>query len=291
MRLASLFLTLLFLFLQPDNACAYTAHTNQQQVIDDNFAIYVINLARRTDRWQTIQSKLQAQNLPYQRHEALDGKKTFPNPQAMVSQGYVDPQAMADDPYLTPGMVALALSARAVWQRCSESGKPYCVILEDDFLLAADFSERLYKLSHIIQRYDFDVLMLHQNVYGFWGSAQDQQNRYNAEWVARDNPDQIIPSIFGFSAAAYVIKASSARKLIQAYSLPIDASVDIFWWGTAKKHAHIYPEAQFPILTAKPAADAITVMQTHPLWYRNVCATSSQCHHGDPTVKDSEIYP
>jgi len=291
MRNILCFFTLtLFTFMCFDSR-AYTPHSAKQQTIDENFAIYVINLTRRLDRWQAIQSRLQAQNLSFSRHEAIDGKAKFPTPQAMIDRGYVDEEAMADDPYLTPGMVALALSAREVWARCRDSGKPYCVILEDDFLVAPDFSERLYHLTHIIRDYNFDVLMLHQNVYGFWSDEKAQQNRYNAEWVARDNPSKIIPSIFGFSAAAYVIDASSCDKLLKAYSLPIDASVDIFWWGTAKKHAHYYPEAQFPILTEKSAADDITVMQTHPLWYKNVCATSSQCHDGDPTIKDSEIYP
>ena len=257
--------------------------------IEEYFDIVTYNLDRRLDRWQALESSMSAQGLNTIRFPAIDGKQEFPTEQYMVENGYVTDEALQRNPYLTKGAVAIGMTSRLVWEYCKDSSKPYCIILQDDILIKPDFKEKLQELTSYIRDYDFDVLMLHQNVYGFWGSEDLQMNRYNAEWVEKDNHEKIVKSIMGFSAAAYIINNNSAQKLLSAYTLPLDTNADMFWWGTYTANKNILPKSHEKIFTKKVRSNAISVMQTHPLWYKNVCDTTSQCTNGDPSKKDSEV--
>ena len=267
---------------------------NEQKArtVNENFEIQIINLARRQDRWQRISLGLDKQGLRYNRQEAIDGKKFFASDEEIVERGFVTQEALDTDRWMTKGMVALGVTLQSVWGACANSSKPYCIVFEDDFLIQPDLRDKLYDLTKYIGDYPFDVLMLHQNVWGNWSDEEAQKNPYNAEWVERDNPAPIVPSIVGYSAAAYVINGQhAAKKLMRAYSLPLDTSTDVFWWGTYEKNKDRYPESIHTKLTKNKAADDLAVMQTHPLWYKNKCATSSQCTEGNVEVKDSEIAP
>lgn len=257
--------------------------------VNNAYEIYIINLERRKDRWDTISKSLDAQNISYTRVDAMDGKQVFASDQDMIDQGFVEEGAFKKKA-LTRGAVALGLTGRNVWQMCKDSEKDFCVVLEDDILLDSNFKNNLYQLLGYIREYPFDILMLHQNTYGFWRGKGNEKNIYNAEWVERDNPKKIIRSIMGFSGAAYIINGSpSAQKLLRGYTLPLDCAIDMFWWGTYKDNEKKLPFPYRKFFTEKPEANNINVMQTHPLWYKNLCATSSQCTDGNPGVKDSEI--
>lgn len=263
----------------------------EMTTVNESFDIFVINLARRQDRWRQISTDLSALGLRYKQKIALDGKHLFQSDNDMVRQGLVTQEALDADHALSRGAVALTLTSHEVWEECKKSDKPYCVILEDDMLVGTSLRKKLYDLYNYIDQYKpFDVLLLHQNP---WGGANPdtQKNSYNAEWVERDNPAPIVPAIFGFSTAAYIINgANSADKLLAASTLPLDAPLDLFWWGTAEGHKKPIPEEMTPMLTLNSHANNLTIMQTHPLWYKGLCATSSNCRNGDPNEKDSEIF-
>ena len=131
---------------------------------------------------------------------------------------------------------------------------------------------------------------MHQNV---WGGIETEnpKNPYNAEWLERNNPAPIVPAIFGFSTAAYIVNGrAAADKLLAASTLPLDAPLDLFWWGTAEGHKKSIPDEMIPMLTHNSHANDLTIMQTHPLWYKGQCATSSNCYNGNPNQKDSEVF-
>ena len=258
--------------------------------VEDMFDIITYNLDRRSDRWEKMQTAMEEQGLKIERFSAVDGKVEFKDNQYMVEKGLVSEKALKNNKFLTKGAVAIGLTSRQVWEKCKMSSKPYTIILQDDLLIEPDFKHKLEDLTTYIQDYPFDVLMLHQNVYNFWLSDESRQNNaYNAEWIHRDNPAKIVPTIFGFSAAGYIIDNKSSQKLLDAYTLPIDTNADMFWYGTYSTNKSVYPSSHKHILTENTKADNITVMQTHPLWYKNLCATSSQCTDGDTRKKDSEV--
>ncbi|MEC8064039.1 MAG: glycosyltransferase family 25 protein [Pseudomonadota bacterium] len=249
--------------------------------VEDYFDIITYNLDQRTERWQELQSRLNRQGLKIERFSAVDGKAMFTDNQSMATRGYVTQEVLQNNRWFTRGAVGAGLTSRKIWEKCKYSQKPYTIILQDDLQIEPDFKEKLLELTKYIQQYQFDVLMLHQNVYGFWDKdPQKHNNVYNAEWVSNKSKSKIIPSIFGFSAAGYIIDNRSSQKLLDAYTLPLDTNVDMFWWGTWKKHANVYPKSHEKILTKNQKADNIIVMQTHPLWYKNPCTTSSQCKNG-----------
>lgn len=263
----------------------------EMTTVNENFDIFVINLARRQDRWHQISTDLSTMGLRHKQKIALDGKHVFQSDNDMVRQGLVTQEALDADHALSRGAVALTLTSREVWEECKQSDKPYCVILEDDMLVGTSLRKKLYDIrSHIDNHKTFDVLLLHQNVWG-GRNSDTEKNPYNAEWVERDNPAPIVPAIFGFSTAAYLINgANAADKLLAASTLPIDAPLDLFWWGTAEGHKKPIPEEMTPLLTHNSHANDLVIKQTHPLWFKGLCATSSNCYNGVPNVKDSEIF-
>ena len=258
------------------------------------FDIQVISLQRREDRWQAIRSALSKQGLQFNRFLAMDGKKKFLSNKALVSERIVDEKSLLHNPYITRGAVALSLTSRSLWKHAAKSPKPYTVVIEDDMLLKEDFVDKLYDLASYIQKYPFDVLLLHHSPWKHWSpNKSERNNSFNAEWMERNSQEKIINSIFGSSAACYVINNRvSPERLLQAFSLPFDSNVDMFWWGTKEKISKTAPhEYGLHKLTKNTKANKLTVMQVHPLWYSGSCATTSQCQNGKVSSRDSEIHP
>ena len=96
--------------------------------MNENFDIFVINLARRQDRWHQISTDLSTMGLRHKQKIALDGKHVFQSDNDMVRQGLVTQEALDADHALSRGAVALTLTSREVWEECKQSDKPYCVI-------------------------------------------------------------------------------------------------------------------------------------------------------------------
>lgn len=81
--------------------------------------MYVINLKQRTDRWDSVIS------------ESLKNKLELTRVDAVVADS-IDAN---DCIYMPPGVVATWRSHQSVFREFLSSSDPYCLILEDDFII------------------------------------------------------------------------------------------------------------------------------------------------------------
>ncbi|MFK8250681.1 glycosyltransferase family 25 protein [Ancylobacter terrae] len=114
------------------------------------WACYVINLARQPERWRVFRKLNGDVGLRLERFDAVEGKDV--DLAALVASGQLSPAAR-----IAPGMLGAALSHRALWLRCIESGAPI-IVFEDDVRLRRDFVE---KLDAVLARVPgFDIVSL-----------------------------------------------------------------------------------------------------------------------------------
>ena len=85
--------------------------------------ILLINLARRPDRLAFMSSQLETLGLAFERIDAVDGQ--------VLDLGIGTSR-------ITPGEYACALSHRRAWERFLASGEQFCLVLEDDALIAPE---------------------------------------------------------------------------------------------------------------------------------------------------------
>lgn len=107
--------------------------------------ILVINLAGSVERWRKASAELRSAGLTFERHEAADGRILPPEELARLAPWCPD----AFFKPLSPGEVGCFLSHVTVAERILREGWPRALVLEDDFLLAPNFSERLQDLLAI----------------------------------------------------------------------------------------------------------------------------------------------
>lgn len=98
----------------------------------------MINLASRSDRWDSVVSQLASLGMEIVRIDA--------QPISNISAKKV--------PYVTPGVAATWQSHQLAMKTFLESGEDYGLILEDDFLLRKSYQDILRKFEKL-PKYDF----------------------------------------------------------------------------------------------------------------------------------------
>ncbi len=113
--------------------------------------VFVINLARSTDRCQKMQQQLERLGIPFEFFEAVDGRagvhpllKKYDAQKRLRRKGHP----------LMPGEVACYASHYALWQRCLEHNEPILVI-EDDVRLGDGLATLLPQLPDLLARYPY----------------------------------------------------------------------------------------------------------------------------------------
>jgi glycosyl transferase, family 25 len=98
---------------------------------------FVINMARRRDRWSVMTAQLKALGLSFERVAACDAQR--------VNDEWLSRYFRASGPLgvLTNGDKCCSLSHRRAWAALLSSGAPYGVILEDDVALDPAAGEML----------------------------------------------------------------------------------------------------------------------------------------------------
>jgi len=153
--------------------------------------IFVINLARRTDRLKHISGQLNGYDfVPV---EAIDGNTlSLSGSQHKYYKDWVDPLL---NRRLTIGEIATTLSHIKVWNMVAELDEP-ALILEDDSILSGDF--RPADILGYMERCD----MLYLN------------HREMVESNAREINDELVRPYYPYLGNAYVITPKFARDLI-----------------------------------------------------------------------------
>lgn len=121
--------------------------------------VYVINLARATERRQKMQMQADRLGVHLDFIEAVDGKTITDADRALVDHK----KRRRITPYpLTDNEIGCWLSHRKAMQRLIDSGDAMAAILEDDAALAVDFPRVLNAIE--AQGLPFDVVDLHRNL-------------------------------------------------------------------------------------------------------------------------------
>lgn len=155
--------------------------------------MYVINLARRQDRWMMWQAAAKKWNLPeYIRWEAVDGRSMALTLDSLPFYGknYFRPK----------GVIACALSHYRLWEHIIEKKDEQAVIFEDD----AIFFTKPFEMPVLPEGWDLF----------YFGGHNNPSERISGIPV---NKNMIIPKLpagLGLGAYAYMISLEGAKKLV-----------------------------------------------------------------------------
>lgn len=186
--------------------------------------IYVINLARRTDRRERLQSTFDILNISARFFEAIDGKYT-------IDQTYLERLNIRllpdyEDPYhrrpMNYGELGCFFSHYFIWEDMVKNDyKNGAIILEDDVRFDAYFSTRLEKVL-ANRSFDWDIIYLGRKI-----MRTDEENYDNiiAEYL-------IEPS-YSHWTVGYVLSLRGAKMLVDEKPLqkliPVDEYLPIMY--------------------------------------------------------------
>ncbi|HEX8504032.1 MAG TPA: glycosyltransferase family 25 protein [Hymenobacter sp.] len=122
--------------------------------------VFVINLARSTERRDFIEKQLAAQNLTAEFIPAVDGRTLTATDLAAAC----DEEALRPHPYWrTPGMVGCVLSHHAICQRIVADNIPMALVLEDDAKLSHQLAAALPELASKLVPGEIQLLFAQAN--------------------------------------------------------------------------------------------------------------------------------
>lgn len=171
--------------------------------------ILVISLERSHDRRKQVEQEMQKISLPWSFLDAVDGSKLSEAPveykpkKVKRLQGYE----------LTPNEIGCYLSHKKAWQRCIESGIP-TLVLEDDFVLSADFQNILMTMLSEMTQYGFIRLQ------GLYDVPCKEVLAISGVHLVKNRGDAV-------GATAYLLRPEIAGELIR-HSTSIYEPVDHF---------------------------------------------------------------
>lgn len=178
--------------------------------------IYLINLARSTDRLAACARQLDAHALPYERIEAVDGDDMQ---NSTISDVY-DFNKSLYHKHMTNGEIACYLSHVKTWQKIVDEKLDYAVILEDDILLQDSFQKGLDIISSINEPWDLIKL------------AEAPIKRKVEHHIPLEDFSLVTYQKVPVRTCAQVISFAGAKKLL-ANSSKITRPIDIelqYWW-------------------------------------------------------------
>ncbi|MGU3574711.1 glycosyltransferase family 25 protein [Brucellaceae bacterium C25G] len=181
--------------------------------------VYVINLARSRERWETLQKRADQYNLHLRRVDAVDGRHL------------TDEQLSKFDEVLfrrfhgktpLPGEIGCYFSHLRALQQIAEGNDECAVIIEDDVLFLPDFSAVIEELSDIK---GWDVIKLINNRVKFF------QSKYIT--IGGADIGRCMHGPLG-CAGGYMVTRDGAKKLLDKIStmkLPYDVALERGWAG------------------------------------------------------------
>lgn len=152
---------------------------------------YVINLARRKDRWETISSQLAKHKIAASRIVAMDGTRLRGTP---YEKGK-----------LTLGELGCLISHVEGW-KCTTTTT---LIMEDDIYLHPDFPAEVKILLNEVPK-DFDLLLLGRNLF----SEKEVERATTGKSISMHILE---PEWIGYGAHCYLVSPKGAEKLLEMY--------------------------------------------------------------------------
>lgn len=178
--------------------------------------IYLINLARSTDRLEACARQLEKVSLPFDRIEAVDGGTLG---EEVINELY-DFGESSYHKHMTSGEIGCYLSHVRVWQKIVDEQLDYAVVLEDDIILQDNIQQGLETIQYIEQPWDLIKL------------AEAPVKRRAVHQYPVSDFTLVTYNKVPSRTCAQVVSLSGAIKLLAAskhISRPVDIELQ-YWW-------------------------------------------------------------
>lgn len=187
--------------------------------------VYVINLDRSKDRFQSIKSILGRENIQFTKISAIDG--------VMLSDDDVSKHCTKfAETFCPKTIIGCAMSHKKTWRKIVENNDKYAIVFEDDVFIDKNFKSELKKCLDELFTFDqkFDFLYL-----GYFGPAKITDNSFinhlqNIILYKLSNKKCDLENVFipvspvGFHC--YIISKECAKKLLKSMN-KINYHIDV----------------------------------------------------------------
>jgi glycosyl transferase family 25 len=184
---------------------------------DDVVHIYVVNLARSTDRRAHIHSQLAKVGIPYEIVDAIDGRELDlgdPEIAKLIDSSVLQQRT------LLPGEIACAMSHLRAYEKMIADGRDFALILEDDVVLPCDLSALVEAAARGLHGAEVVLLSFDSSHGTIQVSLEDVVELGSARTLALPiDVDQIL------SAAAYLVTREACERMASML-LPVRAKAD-----------------------------------------------------------------
>ncbi|QBF83154.1 glycosyltransferase family 25 protein [Shewanella maritima] len=186
-----------------------------------NFKVFVINLASSAERLKHITEQLGKFQVPFERIDAVDGRKLSDeeiekySPQSLVQQHYFRP--------LNKGEVGCSLSHQKAWQKILDDDLDFAIILEDDIYLKDNFKS-IVELMAELPTMDWDYIKLFPFKKGGESNVRDSIEYKGHRFVSYHK--------YPISAVGQIISRRGAQALIKNMPYvvqPVDGHIKSWW--------------------------------------------------------------
>ena len=187
----------------------------KQQDYLNEMPIFIINLKDRCGRKKEMQDELDKHKLKGEFIIAYDGRNldvvVLRENDIITEQNDVRP--------LRRGEIGCYFSHIKCWEKILESGKPYGMVLEDDVIFDSEFRAKFNDIFEHIKDLDWDTISLGRSCKTGWFDNDCLEGSVVYKNAFR-------PTIMGYGAFAYIIKACTIEKLLET-TFPISKPVDV----------------------------------------------------------------
>ena len=163
--------------------------------------VVVINLENSTERLATISENLNDLNVPFERFNAINGKK-LSDKEIEVNTTFFCRNILCNY-----GMIGCAMSHLKIWREFISSGEDFICISEDDVTYNKKFPKFLKDIDLIYNKLKFDYLSLSCSVgisYSFSDNIKLREYIFNKP-------------LFPLTTASYILSKKGAQKLIKYF--------------------------------------------------------------------------
>lgn len=182
--------------------------------------IFLINLARSTERLANSTAQFSSQSLTFSRIDAVDGASLT---QSQIDEHYCPALNKKNYHYpLSKGQIGCYLSHRKAWQAIVDQKLDYALIFEDDFALDTSIHTAIKNIEDLCLDWQLIKLAAYQN----------RQRPVLFKIPLQDNQQLVIHKKLMSGCCATAITYQGAKKLLAAtekFGRPVDSDLQHIW--------------------------------------------------------------
>jgi GR25 family glycosyltransferase involved in LPS biosynthesis len=187
----------------------------------EDLPIVCISLDRRPDRWELMQTQMEACGITHmQRLPAVDAKSfvahKHPQISLLTAHNILFKTRRSHYEIDADGAVGASLSHIEAWKKLRASSAAAMIVFEDDVKFPPDFKERLEKVLASAPA-DWDMIQLQKTDYG--------NGLTGCKPISGEAPWELCTSLMG--AFAYIISQRGAERML-AKAFPIEMHIDAY---------------------------------------------------------------